>query len=136
MRRVEQIPATVEPRPNRHQPYGKRETDTDTFHSSFSTSYRPSDTFTRTQRPSCLYHRSHQPVRPPNPAPPLSVPLLTRDHSTADGNEVFFKIKRTTKLNKLKNAYADRVGKQMTSIRCVRVRESTLQSPLADCIAG
>ncbi|KAJ9104761.1 hypothetical protein QFC19_003902 [Naganishia cerealis] len=34
-----------------------------------------------------------------------------------NGNEVFFKIKRTTKLNKLKNAYADRVGKQVTSIR-------------------
>ncbi|KAJ9099718.1 hypothetical protein QFC20_005596 [Naganishia adeliensis] len=33
------------------------------------------------------------------------------------GNEVFFKIKRTTKLNKLKNAYADRVGKQVNSIR-------------------
>jgi hypothetical protein len=33
--------------------------------------------------------------------------------------QVFFKIKRTTKLNKLKNAYADRVGKQMNAIRCV-----------------
>ncbi|KAI5454807.1 SUMO protein smt3 [Naganishia albida] len=37
--------------------------------------------------------------------------------TSTDGNEVFFKIKRTTKLNKLKNAYAERVGKQVTSIR-------------------
>ncbi|GHJ85848.1 hypothetical protein NliqN6_2250 [Naganishia liquefaciens] len=37
--------------------------------------------------------------------------------TSTDGNEVFFKIKRTTKLNKLKTAYAERVGKQMNAIR-------------------
>ncbi|BEI82392.1 hypothetical protein CcaverHIS002_0302600 [Cutaneotrichosporon cavernicola] len=34
-----------------------------------------------------------------------------------DSSEVFFKIKKTTKLNKLKTAYADRVGHDPTAIR-------------------
>lgn len=53
------------------------------------------------------------------PALPTIAPRLPPAPTTPDGNEVFFKIKRTTKLNKLKNAYADRVGKQMNAIRCV-----------------
>ncbi|KAK1927919.1 ubiquitin-related domain-containing protein [Papiliotrema laurentii] len=36
---------------------------------------------------------------------------------STDGNEVFFKIKKTTKLNKLKSAYADRVGADVNAIR-------------------
>lgn len=53
-----------------------------------------------------------------------------------DGSEVFFKIKKTTKLNKLKvkcdgvivsltlqNAYADRVGQDPGAIRYVVLRE-------------
>ena len=50
------------------------------------------------------------------PSPSLTLPGFI---SHTDGNEVFFKIKRTTKLNKLKTAYAERVGKQMNAIRCV-----------------
>ncbi|TXT06829.1 uncharacterized protein COLE_06160 [Cutaneotrichosporon oleaginosum] len=34
-----------------------------------------------------------------------------------DSSEVFFKIKKTTKLNKLKTAYADRVGQDPAAIR-------------------
>ena len=37
----------------------------------------------------------------------------------ANGEEVFFKIKRTTKLSKLQGAYANKVGKDVGSIRCV-----------------
>ncbi|KAJ9108692.1 hypothetical protein QFC21_000012 [Naganishia friedmannii] len=46
-------------------------------------------------------------------APPPEV----KPEQTSMNIKVFFKIKRTTKLNKLKNAYADRVGKQVNSIR-------------------
>lgn len=35
----------------------------------------------------------------------------------ADGNEVFFKVKKHTKLSKLQKAYAERMGKPPTSIR-------------------
>ncbi|OWT40838.1 hypothetical protein J008_01518 [Cryptococcus neoformans] len=37
--------------------------------------------------------------------------------TNTNNEEVFFKIKRTTKLNKLKSAYADRVGTDVASIR-------------------
>ncbi len=37
----------------------------------------------------------------------------------ADGNEVFFKVKRTTKLSKLKKAYAERMGKPENSVRFI-----------------
>ena len=33
------------------------------------------------------------------------------------GEEVFFKIKRSTKLSKLQGAYASKVGKDVSSIR-------------------
>jgi len=36
---------------------------------------------------------------------------------SATGEEVFFKIKRNTKLSKLQGAYAAKVGKDVTSIR-------------------
>ncbi|KDN38043.1 ubiquitin-like protein [Tilletiaria anomala UBC 951] len=35
----------------------------------------------------------------------------------ADGFEVFFKVKKTTKLSKLKKAYAERMGKPVSSVR-------------------
>jgi hypothetical protein len=38
---------------------------------------------------------------------------------SATGEEVFFKIKRNTKLSKLQGAYANKVGKDVGSIRCV-----------------
>ncbi|KAK0553374.1 SUMO protein smt3 [Tilletia horrida] len=37
----------------------------------------------------------------------------------AEGNEVFFKVKRHTRLSKLRKAYAERMGKQETQIRFV-----------------
>jgi hypothetical protein len=37
---------------------------------------------------------------------------------SATGEEVFFKIKRTTKLSKLQGAYANKVGKDVGGIRC------------------
>ncbi|WVR05568.1 hypothetical protein IAU60_002587 [Kwoniella sp. DSM 27419] len=36
---------------------------------------------------------------------------------STNGDEVFFKIKKTTKLNKLKTAYAERVGADVNAIR-------------------
>ncbi|KAL8822656.1 MAG: hypothetical protein Q9191_006610 [Dirinaria sp. TL-2023a] len=36
---------------------------------------------------------------------------------TDNNNEVFFKIKRTTALSKLMNAFCDRQGKQMATVR-------------------
>jgi len=36
---------------------------------------------------------------------------------SSSGEEVFFKIKRTTKLSKLQGAYANKVGKDVSSIR-------------------
>lgn len=36
---------------------------------------------------------------------------------TDNNNEVFFKIKRTTKLEKLMNAFCDRQGKSLTAVR-------------------
>ena len=37
--------------------------------------------------------------------------------TTQTGDEVFFKIKRSTKLSKLQGAYANKVGKDVNSIR-------------------
>ncbi|CAD6578639.1 MAG: hypothetical protein TREMPRED_002237 [Tremellales sp. Tagirdzhanova-0007] len=59
---------------------------------------------------------------PANPPPEEAKPkpednTLNIKITSTDGNEVFFKIKRTTKLNKLKAAYADRVGADAASIR-------------------
>ncbi|KAF9004481.1 small ubiquitin-related modifier [Hymenopellis radicata] len=43
---------------------------------------------------------------------PISVKVVS-----STGEEVFFKIKRSTKLAKLQGAYANKVGKDMASIR-------------------
>jgi small ubiquitin-related modifier len=37
----------------------------------------------------------------------------------ADGNEVFFKVKKHTRLAKLKRAYAEKMGKQESSVRFI-----------------
>eukprot|EP00494_Astrolonche_serrata_P027054 UN27317 len=34
-----------------------------------------------------------------------------------DGNEVYFKVKKTTQLNKLMSAYCSRVGKELGTVR-------------------
>ncbi|KAG8849655.1 hypothetical protein FRB96_000681 [Tulasnella sp. 330] len=43
---------------------------------------------------------------------PISVKVVS-----SSGDEVFFKIKRNTKLTKLQGAYANKVGKDIASIR-------------------
>ncbi|KAI0044582.1 small ubiquitin-related modifier [Auriscalpium vulgare] len=43
---------------------------------------------------------------------PISVKVVS-----SSGEEVFFKIKRNTKLSKLQGAYANKVGKDVSSIR-------------------
>ncbi|WVQ96980.1 hypothetical protein IAU59_004089 [Kwoniella sp. CBS 9459] len=59
----------------------------------------------------------------PAAPPPEAKPKPEGDNTlnikivSTNGDEVFFKIKKTTKLNKLKSAYADRVGTDVTSIR-------------------
>lgn len=37
----------------------------------------------------------------------------------ADGNEVYFKVKKHTRLAKLKRAYAERMGKPETAVRFI-----------------
>ena len=37
----------------------------------------------------------------------------------ADGNEVFFKVKKHTRLSKLKRAYAERMGKPENAVRFI-----------------
>ncbi|KAI0033206.1 small ubiquitin-like modifier [Vararia minispora EC-137] len=46
------------------------------------------------------------------PNAPINVKVVS-----ATGEEVFFKIKRSTKLSKLQGAYANKVGKDVGSIR-------------------
>lgn len=55
-----------------------------------------------------------QPVPKPEAAEQLNIKV-----KDADGNEVFFKVKRTTKLSKLKRAYAERMGKPENSVRFI-----------------
>jgi hypothetical protein len=45
---------------------------------------------------------------------------------SSQGEEVFFKIKRNTKLSKLQAAYANKVGKDVGSIRYVPCSRSRL----------
>ncbi|KAI0654271.1 small ubiquitin-like modifier [Cubamyces menziesii] len=47
-----------------------------------------------------------------DPNAPINIRVLTQT-----GEEVFFKIKRSTKLSKLQGAYANKVGKDVNSIR-------------------
>jgi Ubiquitin-2 like Rad60 SUMO-like len=53
--------------------------------------------------------------------PPAGAPQPPSEHlniKVTDGNnEVFFKIKRSTKLEKLMNAFCERQGKQMSTVR-------------------
>lgn len=57
---------------------------------------------------------NEQEVRPKNEDPnaPINIKVVT-----SQGEEVFFKIKRSTKLSKLQGAYASKVGKDVSSIR-------------------
>jgi Ubiquitin-2 like Rad60 SUMO-like len=56
------------------------------------------------------------PSGPPTDAPPAPAEHL--NIKVTDGNnEVFFKIKRSTKLEKLMNAFCERQGKQMSTVR-------------------
>ncbi|KAH9895681.1 small ubiquitin-like modifier [Cubamyces lactineus] len=47
-----------------------------------------------------------------DPNAPINIKVMTQT-----GEEVFFKIKRSTKLSKLQGAYANKVGKDVNSIR-------------------
>ncbi|KZS95321.1 ubiquitin-like protein [Sistotremastrum niveocremeum HHB9708] len=47
-----------------------------------------------------------------DPNAPINIKVLT-----STGEEVFFKIKRNTKLSKLQGAYANKVGKDIQTIR-------------------
>jgi len=49
---------------------------------------------------------------PTGPSGPINIKVLT-----SAGEEVFFKIKKNTKLSKLQAAYASKVGKDVGSIR-------------------
>ncbi|ODO07628.1 hypothetical protein L198_01209 [Cryptococcus wingfieldii CBS 7118] len=63
---------------------------------------------------------SNPPEEKPKPEEPAADPnTLNIKIVSTNGEEVFFKIKKTTKLNKLKTAYADRVGTDAGSIRYV-----------------
>ncbi|KAI1845631.1 hypothetical protein JX265_005321 [Neoarthrinium moseri] len=61
---------------------------------------------------------------------------------TDNNNEVFFKIKRTTKLEKLMNAFCERQGKNLSSVRFLfegqRVQPTdtpeTLEMQDSDCL--
>lgn len=50
---------------------------------------------------------------------------------SSTGDEVFFKIKRNTKLSKLQGAYAGKVGKDVSSIRCAFLFPSPLRTFLS-----
>ncbi|KAF8880374.1 small ubiquitin-like modifier [Mucidula mucida] len=61
--------------------------------------------------------QSQQDVKPDteadkDPNAPISVKVVA-----SSGEEVFFKIKRSTKLQKLQGAYANKIGKDVASIR-------------------
>ncbi|KAI6008836.1 ubiquitin-related domain-containing protein [Pisolithus orientalis] len=51
-------------------------------------------------------------VKPEGDNSPINVKVVS-----STGDEVFFKIKRNTKLSKLQGAYANKVGKDVASIR-------------------
>ncbi|KAG8901016.1 hypothetical protein FRB99_005595 [Tulasnella sp. 403] len=58
---------------------------------------------------------NEQPVEP-KPEVEGNAPISVKVVSST-GDEVFFKIKRNTKLTKLQGAYANKVGKDINSIR-------------------
>ncbi|WWD18221.1 hypothetical protein CI109_102671 [Kwoniella shandongensis] len=51
---------------------------------------------------------------------------------STNGDEVFFKIKKTTRLNKLKTAYADRVGTDVNAIRLLFDGQRILDTQTAE----
>ncbi|PWN91640.1 ubiquitin-like protein [Acaromyces ingoldii] len=53
------------------------------------------------------------------PAPKPESEQLNIKVKDADGNEVFFKVKRQTRLSKLKRAYAERMGKPENAVRFI-----------------
>jgi Ubiquitin-2 like Rad60 SUMO-like len=58
------------------------------------------------------------PGGPPPPAEATQAPSEHLNIKVTDGNnEVFFKIKRSTKLEKLMNAFCERQGKQISTVR-------------------
>ena len=66
--------------------------------------------------------RSTRPGLPPGVAcyrghRPLTTCRSRSQVTTQNGEEVFFKIKRNTRLSKLQGAYANKVGKDVSSIR-------------------
>lgn len=66
---------------------------------------------------------SDAPSNPPpyeSPAPPPAAPAPVEHLNikvTDNNNEVFFKIKRSTNLRKLMDAFCERQGKQMSTVR-------------------
>jgi len=54
---------------------------------------------------------------PAEPAPAQESVHLNLKVKSQDGNEVYFKVKKTTQLGKLMNAYCSRVGKDMSTVR-------------------
>ncbi|WVO13046.1 hypothetical protein L204_100655 [Cryptococcus depauperatus] len=78
-------------------------------------------------------HGSNPPDEKPKAATPppdsntLNIRIVNSNHE-----EVFFKIKRKTKLNKLKIAYADRVGTDVNAIRLLFDGARILEDQTAD----
>ncbi|UZJ55000.1 hypothetical protein CBS101457_004320 [Exobasidium rhododendri] len=59
---------------------------------------------------------SDQEAPPPKPEGNEQLNIKVKD---ADGNEVFFKVKKHTRLAKLKRAYAEKMGKSENSVRFI-----------------
>lgn len=77
---------------------------------------------------------------PPAPAPEGGAAEHLNIKVTDNNNEVFFKIKRATPLKKLMDAFCDRQGKQMSTVRFLfdgtRVRpEDTPDTVCTSCSA-
>ncbi|KAF4622293.1 hypothetical protein D9613_009205 [Agrocybe pediades] len=62
-------------------------------------------------------NQRQQPTQEPEPKLEESNNTINIKVVSAAGEEVFFKIKRSTKLSKLQGAYANKVGKDVGSIR-------------------
>ncbi|KAF8509480.1 ubiquitin-like protein [Gautieria morchelliformis] len=56
--------------------------------------------------------RTDEQAAKPDPNAPINIKVVS-----STGEEVFFKIKRSTKLTKLQGAYANKVGKDVANIR-------------------
>jgi len=62
-----------------------------------------------------MSENEHSPNGGQDAPPPVTEHLNIK--VTDNNNEVFFKIKRSTKLEKLMNAFCDRQGKQLSTVR-------------------